>query len=365
MDCLKDYIGIRHCSKEEPESGLYLNNLAGMSTELADKIANSEQGNFMGVWEDVQTRSFKRFVQDFQMYLFDTAKTGFNKTIYQTQRLTKARGYEVLDSLAVYRGVYVFLPVSRFVKFDLNSVQVYIKDVDGGSFDSGFDNGYEIDSSSLNSQIRIYDLQNERLVNTIDVVLKQGINTFPINLEFSLDSDAIELFICIDSTKITSIKTLDSLYGWYDVDCSFYPSWSGRIHGDEQAVVLPAIKQLADAPTYENIGFPGIGQGISIDAQITCSIEQFICENKKYLQTPLLYLLGSEMLLQKISSNLGSRVNYFTSGNLEQTQNTRELFEKEYVKSMKNAVRSLNIPDSGICFACNENAQSFQGSAMP
>lgn len=356
MDCLKDYIGIRHCSQEEPESGLYVNNLAGMSTELADKIANSEQVNFLGVWNDVQTVAHQRLEQDFQMYLNQYMGTGFNKTIYQTQRLTKPRNYEVLEPLSVYRGVYVYLPVSRFVKFDLKSIQMFIKDVQGGAFDGGFDDGFDIDSSNLNAQLKIYDLQDEKLVHTIDVVLEQGLNTFDVNLQFDLGTDAIELFICIDTTKITTIKTHENLYNWYDGDCA-YGNWG--------SVFSPATMPLAASPVYENIGFTGIGQGIAIDAQVTCSIEQFLCENKKYLKTPLLYLLGSEMLTQKISSNIGSRVNWFTHGNLEQTQNTRDIFEAEYAKAMKNAVKSLNIPDTGICFACNESASAYEGGQMP
>jgi hypothetical protein len=122
---------------------------------------------------------------------------------------------------------------------------------------------------------------------------------------------------------------------------------------------------LGALPTHQNIRYPGVGQSISIDAQITCDMAQFLCENRTYLKTALLYLLGSEMLLQKLTSNMGSRVNWFTYGNLEQTNNTRDIFEKEYAKAMKNAVLSLNIPDGGLCFACNENAQSFESTLMP
>lgn len=347
MECLTNYIGIRHCSQEEPESGLYINNLPGMSTELVDKIANSEQITFLGVWEDVQKRAIGRFVQDFQMYLFDIAKTGFNKTIYHTQKLTKPRNYEVLNEISEYRGIYVYLPISRFVKFDLSSIQIYV---------------HEVPVSPIVT-VKIFDLQNEVLLDSKEITLVKGVNNIEFLTEFSINTNAIELFIGIEGSFKT-VETLDELYGWYDQECAYYPTWQGLGY-DTQAVLIPARMGMGETPTYASVGFPGVGQGISIDAQVTCSIEQFLCENRKHLKTAFLYLLGSEMLFQKISSNIGSRVNYFTNGNLEQTQNTRDLFEKEYVKAMKNAVRSLNISDSGVCFACNENAQSFTGSAMP
>ena len=346
MDCLKDYIGIRHCSQEEPKSGLFVNNLPGMSTELADKIATSEQMTFVNVWDDVQTRAIGRFIQDFQMYLFDIGGTGFNKTLYTTKRLTKPRSYELLDSLAAYRGVYVYVPISRYVKFHLQSVQIFIKAIATGV---------------TTANIKILDLQKETVVKTILVPIVVGLNSFETDTHFDANTGAIELFIGIDCTSITTIKTHDSHYGYYQGEC-FHNS-SDLIPHDVQ--MHGATIGLSDAPLNENISFAQYGQGLTLDAQVVCSVEPFLCENKHNLKTAFLYLLGSEMLFQKISSNLGSRVNWFTSGNLEQTQNTRDLFEREYVKAMKNAIRSLNIPDSGVCFECDENSGSFDGGSMP
>ncbi len=347
MECLNNYIGIRHCSQEEPVSGLYINSLPGMSTEMADKIANSDQLNFIGVWDDVQARAFQKLEQDLQLVLFDIGKTGFNKTIYNTQKLTKPRNYTVLEENSDLRGVYVYLPISRFVKFELNNVQIYVHEL-------------PIDPDVT---LNIFDLQNENLLETKDITLVKGVNNIEINSVFSINTNAIELFIGLEG-NFKSVETTDELYGWYDQECAYYPTWQG-IGYDTQAVIIPAVLGISDEPKYGNVSFPGIGQGVSLDAQVICSLENFICENKKSLKTALLYLLGAEMLLQKIASNMGSRVNYFTSGNLEQTENTRTLFDKEYQKALKNAVRSLNIPDSGVCFECNQNAQSFQGSAMP
>jgi hypothetical protein len=249
------------------------------------------------------------------------------------------------------RGVYVYLPISRFVKFYLKSVQVYISSIVGDVFEG-------------NSSIQIYDLQNEKLLRTFDFPITKGLITIPVDLEFGLETEAIELFIGINSTVLGTIITTDNLYNWFDGDCNYYPSWSGSGINDYSRI-SPAKMGLGADPTFENVSFAGLGQGIAIDSQVFCSIEQFLCENKQFLKTPLLYLLGSEMLFQKLASNTGSRLNWFTYGNLEQTIATRNQFEYEYVKAMKNAVRSLNIPDSGICFACNENAQSFEGMMMP
>lgn len=65
MSCLTDYIGLQLCNEDAPESGLYINSLPGISIESMDKIAESEQVTFKGVWTDVQDVAWTRFYLDF------------------------------------------------------------------------------------------------------------------------------------------------------------------------------------------------------------------------------------------------------------------------------------------------------------
>lgn len=64
MDCMRDYIGLKICGTETSESGLFINSLPGISLESIDKIADSEQVTYAGVWADVQTESAARFYID-------------------------------------------------------------------------------------------------------------------------------------------------------------------------------------------------------------------------------------------------------------------------------------------------------------
>lgn len=64
MDCLVNYIGLKVCGNEISESGLFINSLPGISLESIDKIADSEQVTYAGVWADVQTEAAARFYID-------------------------------------------------------------------------------------------------------------------------------------------------------------------------------------------------------------------------------------------------------------------------------------------------------------
>ena len=63
MQCFNDYIGLSFCAGayESPASGIYINSLPGISIESLDKIADQEQINYLGVWEDVQSNALAQF----------------------------------------------------------------------------------------------------------------------------------------------------------------------------------------------------------------------------------------------------------------------------------------------------------------
>jgi len=66
MNCFIDYIGLSLCAGayDAPASGIYLNSLPGLSIESIDKVANQEQVNYLGVWDDVQTNAVQQFKVD-------------------------------------------------------------------------------------------------------------------------------------------------------------------------------------------------------------------------------------------------------------------------------------------------------------
>jgi hypothetical protein len=68
MQCFVDYIGFFYCPGggvyDSPPSGLYINSLPGISIENTQKIADSEQITYIGVWSDVQRFALAQFRMD-------------------------------------------------------------------------------------------------------------------------------------------------------------------------------------------------------------------------------------------------------------------------------------------------------------
>lgn len=66
MTCFIDYIGLSSCvgAYTAPASGIYINSLPGLSLESIDKVADQEQINYIGVWDDVQANALPDFKVD-------------------------------------------------------------------------------------------------------------------------------------------------------------------------------------------------------------------------------------------------------------------------------------------------------------
>lgn len=61
LECYTGLVGILGCPGDEPGSGLYINSLPGVTLEMVDKIADSEQVTYLGVWQEIEKRGIMKF----------------------------------------------------------------------------------------------------------------------------------------------------------------------------------------------------------------------------------------------------------------------------------------------------------------
>ena len=81
MDCLIDFIGLRTQGAPTPDSGMYINDLPGITVSQITDIATTEQATFLDVWATVQRRSAK---------IFETAFTNAMAKRYRLKKITEA-----------------------------------------------------------------------------------------------------------------------------------------------------------------------------------------------------------------------------------------------------------------------------------
>ena len=111
MDCFIDYIGLSYCTRgvyDTPASGVYLNSLPGISIENIDKIADSEQVTYLGVWADVQSFALAQFRLDVmselrKCYKLNTGCDYDTMICENIEELTLAWKYLLGVSLMIFR----------------------------------------------------------------------------------------------------------------------------------------------------------------------------------------------------------------------------------------------------------------------
>lgn len=116
MTCLVDYIGLQVCGGvyESPVSGLYINTLPGISLESIDKIADSEQITYRGVWDDAQTEAAIRFKMD------------FISEVTKCYKITRTCNYEdfICDNLELLANAWRYLLGNQLMIFRLYSTRL-------------------------------------------------------------------------------------------------------------------------------------------------------------------------------------------------------------------------------------------------
>jgi hypothetical protein len=126
MDCLKGYVGLKVCGDETSPSGTFINTLPGISLESIDKIADSEQTTYMGVWNDVQAEAATRFYIDVVSEITKcyqlTAYCDYEEIICANKlKLLSAWRYLLGNQLMIFR-IYT-TRLNRFTTVDLEQAK--------------------------------------------------------------------------------------------------------------------------------------------------------------------------------------------------------------------------------------------------
>jgi hypothetical protein len=195
MSCLTDYIGIRFTDAPVPESGLYINSLPGISTEFIDKVADCEQGDYLGMWSDVQDRSYLLFKNKIISMMAQKAK--FEQEIYQTKRFSASgSSIELIPSSNEYRGCFVRLPESKYSTLFIKNILVY-------------------SDAIVSTTLKVYDTQDAEELYTQDIDLVAGVNVVTVNQSFAQKYGVVEIFIGVDCSSVNTMKTTQPQFYYF------------------------------------------------------------------------------------------------------------------------------------------------------
>lgn len=345
MECLRDYIGLRGCPPNNPESELYINSLPGISLASVDALANSEQATYAQVWADVQTRAIRRFTNAVNSELRKRFKL---KSIRSSINIPKKVNVENITAAVAgdLRGFIVDLALSDdFTQSNLQCIYVqelwlWINTVPADDFkvqiyEMWHEDGYD-DSKAFELTLDVDDLTT-------------GWNRIPVNETFNSD----KIFIGYEADDMISSELKLSDY----IANQLCSSLSYVYGGCGGASITGAIANLSgDALNVSSTGKNTYG--LSAMFSIQCRYDNLVCGDKNVFTTAFWYLLGVELQIERLHS---TRINQWTMDRKE-AEELRDFYQVEFEKELETACMGVDIDLNDACIDCNEIIKSVQNT---
>ena len=315
MNCLTDYIGLRGCSSAIPPSGLYVNDLPGISLKQIVSLTNEEEKTYQDLWEMIQRRAQNRFSLDVReqmgkSYKIKSINQGINVDGYSA-------GTGSFPTLAAY-GFTIEYDTMDTGNVPSPLTYIHIQQI---KFYSEISGTYALDFINIDALQTVY---------SISVTINPGVNIIEVNTTFN---NVGRLFVGIaldQGLDYTSIKAPSDY-------------WTG------------CCGALVRGAKFENnvFSFGNELYGFSPIFTIGCSWDGLICQNKNIFSRALWYLLGIEVLTEVIYS---TKLNQFTTVNLQKANDLRTEYQVEYMKALEQICSGMNL-DCDCCLECSGSVQ--------
>ena len=307
IDCLTGHVGLKRVSTGDPTSGLYINDLHGITTNQFEATREiDENDGIEESWNTLENRAIRSFETDLKFNLkkyfknHQTISTGLTGFIDDNTLADHGSGK--------YAGwLFDVSSYAQALKLEINDVRITL-------------------AAAQNFNVKIFDANTGKELFTKAVTGVAGLNVIKILQGYAV-YDHNKIFVAYDT--VIPIRIFND------------PMVPGVI---SQGSITTTSTVLA-----ENIDSSEVGMAVGYN--VKCSIEEFVCSRLELFLEPYLKKLGLEFLkASKWSDN-------WTRYNLLDTEPSNELIEEykmEYQELLDSTFQDLQVPDDGICFICNK-----------
>lgn len=310
MNCLDGQIGVIGLSGyDSTKSGLYINDLPGLTLNQLDKIKDDTE-DYLDVstaWERIYTRAKKNLEFD----VLGANRKHFKRSSIISSRMTGQISPTLLISQGVYSGHYFdFTNYPKTLEFFLNACQIYL-------------------DSAATVTVKIYDATMGIVLSTYSGTLAvPGLLTIPIQESFSM-FEYPRLFVCYDDTSVDAHKADD----YYYTDFTFNYT-----------------KEISTASSVVYSSLSAANTGLILNYNVKCGIISWMCQNIDAFIKPLWYKLGVEWMNERFGSD---KINRYTMLNMEEAQALKAQFQEEYATSLEDSLNGMSPTYDGYCFDCS------------
>ena len=336
MTCLQDYIGLRGCGAAVPPSGLYVNDLPGISLKQLVNLTNEEETTYVQLWDVIQKRAMNRFSLDVReamgkyyklnslMQGVNLGKQGIDGTGQAVSDIFTRAGFIIqLNESANYE--YVPSPLAS-----IHIQELWFYGFEGTTHNFQIWDAYSTEQLKLITHTNLFDGWNKIEIN----------QTFHNN--YQQNSWALAVLV-LPALGVNSQKYLYNFSAStnFNVTSCCNVKISGFLTGTEAGQYN--WFQNTTSNTY----------GLSGTFSIVCSWDAVICQNKTLFSRAFWYLCGIELLTEQLYS---TKLNLFTTTNLQRAKELREEYQVEYAKSLEQVAGGFKL-NCDCCIDCAGQVQ--------
>ena len=306
ISCLENYIGLFEVTT--PNSGRYVNELAGIDTTKFGLVRKEEEATVLSAWNKVESRAIRRFEKSLMTWAMKYYKhySYINNAVtgYYDQNNTATTGANYtgwfFDSSGYYKNLKLVIPW-----IDLYS------------------------TGAVSSTIKIFNAVTGDEIDSITHSFVAGINRVTIRKEYPVWKYP-KLFIAYDESEVSTIKADDM--GW----------------GSGISVVAKTVSKSASIVSANLSGVSG--QGLVVAFNMECSLDNYICQRLSLFEEAYLYALGIEFCQEVIFSD---RISSYTLLDRDDAKELRTQLTEDYDSILKGILTGLKIDyKSDCCFEC-------------
>ncbi len=347
LNCLKSHIGVQGCTTTTPNSGIFVNQLPGVELEMIDKLADEQQVDFNGVYDDIEERAVRRLSTDVNAEFKKRYKI---KNI--TQSIDLEREVDTTSTTAAgvfYRGFTLELDRTddNFAWSNLETIHIQTLSL--------------YFTSTNATTIKIFDIVTGTELYTQSVAAPASIGWTVIDVYQTFSQRRI--FIAYDATLLAGVNfdvtDLRNGINRSQDGCSVVCFSCGG--SNRNAELRAGQATIATTITESDITFGDDLFGLSGVWSVVCSFDSLVCNNKDPFTTSLWYLLGIELMNERLYS---SRLNEFTAFGRNKAKELRNMYEVKYrggtideithEGELLMAIEGINLNLNDYCLQCNE-----------
>jgi hypothetical protein len=291
--CFTDFITIRSLSTSK--SGLYIDDVKGIPTDLINKLKTSDDATMAAFWARFYETSVYTFLSEVG------GKVGekfYNNEVVESRVSGEFKTTDNTTS-QTYAGVKLNFEQSRYLENQVLTVSIYADSV-----------------SSPLPDIYFFDGVGGTQLDTFTLpTLVEGQNIYNVYKTFDVDV----LYIAYKPAELVLKET--KVYNRYY---------------DSQDQIVTAINQIN-------------GGGIVSEINNFCSLEKFVCSRLYALRYAFRDHLAMELMKERI---LTDNINKFTTLTKDKADELAGYYMKQLEKSLDTAFKHLRINDDKLCMQC-------------